>query len=280
VSAKRENEEDASAMTGSSSDSMFRAIRGTTALEETIERLLHAIKLGIVLPGEALPNERELADRFSVGRMTLRDALAALREAGLIESRPGRGGGSFVRADALAHPPRLLAGPPLTEGELRDVLPFRRAVESEAARSAAMQPLTDSDHTMLYECLRQTSEAPLQFYRQADSRLHLAVAELSGSQLLIRAVAEAEVRIHDLLAHTPLLPTKLRSSNQQHEAIVDAIVAGDPQSAHAAMLRHVDATGALLRGFLGLDRSPASTAAPRNPSAVRADAEFDEMEGA
>jgi GntR family transcriptional repressor for pyruvate dehydrogenase complex len=277
VSPGREAEEDAGATTGSPSDSMFRAIRGTTALEETIERLLHAIKLGMVLPGEALPNERELAIRFSVGRATLRDALAALREAELIESRPGRGGGSFVRADALDHPRRLLAGPPLTEEELRDVLPFRRAVEAEAARSAAMQPLTDQDHATLYKHVRETAEAPLELYRQADSRLHMAIAGLSGSRLLVQAVAQAEIRIHDLLAHTPLLPTKLRSSNQQHEAIVDAIVADDPEAAYEAMLRHVDATGALLRGFLGLDRSPADIAPPRHSAARRTGEARDEM---
>jgi DNA-binding FadR family transcriptional regulator len=237
-------------------ESMFRAIRGSTALEETIERLLHAIKLGIVLPGEALPNERELAIRFSVGRATLREALAALREAELVESRPGRHGGSFVRLDALERPSRLPAGPPLNEEGLSNVLPFRRAVEGEAARVAATRPLTDRDHAALYEYLRVTGEAPLAMYRQADSRLHLAIAEMSGSQLLVQAVAEAEVRVHDLLAHTPILPTKLQSSNHQHAAIIDAIIAGDPDAAQQAMLRHVDATAALLRGFLGLERPP------------------------
>lgn len=233
-------------------ESMFRAIRGATALEETIERLLHAIKLGIVLPGQRLPHERDLAIRLRVGRATLREALAALREAGLTESRAGRGGGTFVRQDALDVPSQLPPGPPLTEEQLADVLPFRRAVEAEAARSAALRTLTERDHATLYAHLHETRDAPLDLYRQADSRLHLAVAGLSGSRLLVQAVAEAEVQIHDLLAHTPVLPTKLRSSNHQHEAIIDAIVAGDADEAQAAMLRHVDATAALLRGFLGL----------------------------
>jgi GntR family L-lactate dehydrogenase operon transcriptional regulator len=142
------------------------------------------------------------------------------------------------------------------------VIPFRRAVEGEAARVAASRPLTDRDHVVLYDYLRETCEAPLAMYRQADSRLHLAVAEMSGSQLLVQAVAEAEVRIHDLLAHTPILPTKLQSSNHQHEAIIDAIVAGEPEVAQQAMLRHVDGTAALLRGFLGLERPPAADVVP------------------
>ncbi|MDQ1737590.1 MAG: hypothetical protein QOH56_3841 [Pseudonocardiales bacterium] len=250
-------------------DSMFSAIRGSTALEETIERLLHAIKLGIVLPGEALPNERDLAIRFSVGRATLREALAALREAELVESRPGRGGGSFVRLDALERPSRLPSGPPLTEEGLSNVLPFRRAVEGEAARVAATRRPSERDHAALYEYLRETCEAPLALYRQADSRLHLAIAELSGSKLLVQAVAEAEVRIHDLLAHTPILPTKLQSSNHQHEAIIDAIIAGDPEAAQQAMLLHLDATAALLRGFLGLERPPLPDAEIDAPKAAR-----------
>jgi DNA-binding FadR family transcriptional regulator len=270
--ASAANEHDITLEAVGSANSMFRAIRGSTALEETIERLLHAIKLGIVLPGESLPNERELAIRFSVGRATLREALAALREAELVESRPGRGGGSFVRRDALERPSRLPTGPPLTEERLGDVLPFRRAVEGEAARVAATRSLSDRDHAALYGYLRETCEAPLALYRQADSRLHLAIAEMSGSQLLVQAVAEAEVQIHDLLAHTPILPTKLQASNHQHEAIIDAIIAGDPDEAQLSMLRHVDATGALLRGFLGLVGAPLPEPAParsKKPSAGR-----------
>lgn len=239
------------------SDTMFRAIRGSTALEETVERLLHAIKVGIVLPGERLPGERELILRFRVGRATLREALAALREAGLIESRPGRGGGSFVRRDALDVSAKHFASRPVEGPDLHDVLTFRRAVEIEAARAAASRTLQEDDESHLRACLQRTAAAAPEHYRQADSRLHLAIAELSGSPLLLRAVSEAELLVHDLLAATPLIPTKLKHSNQQHQVIVDAIVKGDAEAAQLHMTDHLEGTAAMLRGFF----SPAEVAA-------------------
>ena len=75
---------------------VFRPIRTGNAFEETVERLLHAIKLGVVTAGERLPAERELALRLGVSRATLRDSIRELEQAGYVESRWGRSGGTFV----------------------------------------------------------------------------------------------------------------------------------------------------------------------------------------
>jgi DNA-binding GntR family transcriptional regulator len=93
-------------------------------------------------------------------------------------------------------------------------------------------------------------EAPLNGYRPADSRLHLAIAELSGSPSLASAVADARVRVNDLLDAIPLLPRNIVHSNQQHARIVQAVLAGDPKAARDAMAEHLDGTAALLRAFL------------------------------
>ena len=61
-------------------------------------RLAQAITLGLLLDGERLPAETQLAGQFGVSPVTLREALAELREAGLVETRRGRRGGSFIRA--------------------------------------------------------------------------------------------------------------------------------------------------------------------------------------
>src|ERR1700760_3855909 len=75
---------------------MWRPGRGGNAFEITVSRLAQAIRLGLVPVGERLPPERELAERLQVSRVTLREAIGALREAGLLESRRGRSGGTFV----------------------------------------------------------------------------------------------------------------------------------------------------------------------------------------
>src|SRR5439155_27160239 len=66
------------------------------AFEVTVERLAQSIRLGVLVDGERLPPERELAETFGVSRVTLREAIKGLRDAGLVESRRGRGGGTFV----------------------------------------------------------------------------------------------------------------------------------------------------------------------------------------
>jgi DNA-binding FadR family transcriptional regulator len=73
-------------------------VREGNAFEETVERLLQAIRLGVAVPGERLPAERDLAARFRVSRVTLREAIRALADARYVESRRGRSGGTFVLA--------------------------------------------------------------------------------------------------------------------------------------------------------------------------------------
>src|ERR1700721_687737 len=78
-------------------EALLRPVRTGNAFEETVERLLTAIKLGIAPPGERLPPERELAQRLSVSRVTLRESIRALQQSGFVESRRGRYGGTFVQ---------------------------------------------------------------------------------------------------------------------------------------------------------------------------------------
>src|SRR5689334_21122128 len=68
-----------------------------------VEQLARAIRLGVLADGEQLPRERELAERLGIGRNTLREAIAARRESGLVTTRRGRGGGT--RVTYAAEPP-------------------------------------------------------------------------------------------------------------------------------------------------------------------------------
>ena len=77
-------------------ETFFRPVRPGNAFEETVQRLLQTIRLGVVAPGGSLPSERELALRLSVSRDTVRDAIRSLSDAGYLVSRRGRYGGTFV----------------------------------------------------------------------------------------------------------------------------------------------------------------------------------------
>src|SRR5580765_6884924 len=115
--------------------SLLHPVRSGNAFEETVERLLQTIRLGVVPPGGRLPAERELATRLGVSRATLREALGELHEAGWVEVRRGRAGGTFVRPDPSVDPGAVGhgCGAPLSPGELDDVLTFRWVVEVGAA---------------------------------------------------------------------------------------------------------------------------------------------------
>jgi DNA-binding transcriptional MocR family regulator len=81
---------------GTELSSLLGPVRSGNAFEETVERLLTVIKLGVVAPRERFPAERELAGLLGVSRITLREAIRALQQAGYVESRRGRFGGTFV----------------------------------------------------------------------------------------------------------------------------------------------------------------------------------------
>jgi len=134
---------------------------------------------------------------------------------------------------------------------LSDALAFRRALEPAAAAMAATQRPSAESVAHLERCLDAVSADRPADYRQADSRLHLAIAGLTESPSLVAAIAEVRLRINDLLDTMPLLPHNLEHSSRQHEQIVRAIVNGDAVQARLAMDEHLAATGALLRGFLG-----------------------------
>jgi GntR family transcriptional repressor for pyruvate dehydrogenase complex len=230
-------------------DVVLRPASGN-AFEATVEQLATAIRLGVFTDGEQLPPERELAERLGVSRNTLREAIAALRDSGLVQTRRGRGGGTAITYAGLE--PGTANVPVRTGAALADAMDFRRVVEPGAAALAATRTLAADQRAWLLDSARAAREAPDNAaHRLADSRFHLAVATMCGSPMLIEAVTRAQAAVHELLSAIPVLRRNIEHSNDQHDAIVRAILAGDPDAARAAMEEHCDATSALLRGLLG-----------------------------
>ena len=231
---------------------VFQAVRAGNAFEETVERILRSVKLGTIRPGERLPPERELAAQLRVSRDTLREAIHALAAEGIVAaSTRGRSGGTRVlRRPVPPSPERLRDLVDGMPGGLDDALVFRHAVETGAAEAAAARPLDAAERRLLTQRMEAAESADAADYRIADTRYHLALAELSGSTQLSAAVAEARLRVNDLLDAIPMLEANLRHSADQHRAISAAVLGGDPERARRAMAEHVEGTAVLLRGFL------------------------------
>ncbi|MEV4441609.1 FCD domain-containing protein [Streptomyces sp. NPDC049577] len=228
---------------------VLRPVRAGNGFEEALEQILQIVRLGLVAEGERLPAERELAERMRISRVTLREVLKVLHDQGLVESRRGRYGGTFV------------LGRPVTAGEdelrrrvaavdVEDTLRFREVLEVGAAGLCATDGLTGERAERLRAALAATNDAPLAEYRRLDTMLHLTLAELSGSPSLAGQYAAVRATVNDLLDCIPLLVRNLEHSQRQHTALVDAVLDGDADGAREVMREHCCGTAALLRGFL------------------------------
>ncbi|MEA5454747.1 FCD domain-containing protein [Sinomonas sp. JGH33] len=231
-------------------DAMLHPVRGHMAFESCVEQLGSAIQLGIFRPGSKLPNERELAERLNVSRATLREAISALRAAGFVSTTRGRGGGTIVEQLAgewpgEAHPSHD------RQAEIEDIVVFRSVIEPGAAYRAAKTALGPEQRALLTECLADLGKAnsPAD-YRQADARLHLAIASVCGSDELSKACSLVQAKVHQFLAEIPFLQANIANSDEQHYTIVHAILEGDAERARFVMHEHCDATAALLKGLL------------------------------
>jgi DNA-binding FadR family transcriptional regulator len=232
----------------------WRPVRAGNAFEETVERLLTVIKLGVVGPGQRFPSERDLAAQLGISRITLREAIRELQQAGFVESRRGRSGGTFVTYRPPAPSRGELRRIALEDGDkLTDALTFRMAVETGSAQLLAQvsgEAARASVRYVLQARLADVKRASPQDYRRLDTLFHLSIAELTGSTLLAAACADARMRLNDLLNAIPVLRRNIDHTAGQHAAIVEAILAGDAELARRAVAEHLDGTGALLRGFL------------------------------
>jgi DNA-binding FadR family transcriptional regulator len=239
--------------------------------EMAARRIAEAIGLGLLEVGDRLPPETELAERFGIAPMTLRDALSVLRDAGYIETRRGRGGGTFIRS---VHPrPRTGAEtPPLEElslADIRDIADAREAVEGAAAALAAQR--ASSEHIGELQTLVETMAQTTDFdaFRRIDSRFHITLSVSGGSRRLTELVTRIQAELRGILAFSPHPAEGLGFTNGQHRAILAAVVKGDADAARASMVTHVrDTTEYMIQLRLSVGQGPAEGPARPGPDAA------------
>jgi DNA-binding FadR family transcriptional regulator len=208
------------------------------------------VDLGLLQPNERLPGEEELASTFGVSRMTTRRALQLLSERGVLVRRRGRGGGTFVASD----PPRRVLGEfeayRMASGEVFDLIDHRLVIECGTAYLAAGRASSD-DVEHLRGLVREMDAARTwTAFRAVDPRFHLAVASIAGSSGAVQALADVLARLFRYYVPYPI--AYLHASNREHEALVDAIAAGDQPGATAIVERHI----AELRQTVFVDPEP------------------------
>jgi len=228
-------------------DVVFAPVHSQTAFEETVDRLGTAIKLGLLAPGTRLPAERELCARLGIARSTLRQALVALGQSGHLHATRGRGGGTFV-ADPL--PPALPPSRELLAG-WRAVCDERTAVEVGIAVLAA-ERATPAQADALDELVVAIDATLHDFpaYRQLDIRLHVGLAEMTGSDRLVAMMTEIQGRMSGLISHIAHPPEVLDAANDGHRRLVAAMRRHDESAAVREMAEHTRGTEHILAGLL------------------------------
>ncbi|MDD4731625.1 MAG: FadR/GntR family transcriptional regulator [Desulfovibrio sp.] len=209
--------------------------------QEITARIREMLASGALGPGDRLPSERTLAERFRVSRNSVREAIRALAEQGVLESR--RGDGTYVREpDGESLAAAFVAGFEAQRHRIAEIFQFRRMIEPPIAALAArhvssqwldrLKVLVCDQHQRL---LADVDDADL------DVAFHLEVARASGNQVVVEALNA----LHEILAETrsSFLQTRERRSMaiQAHLRIIAALEAHDPEAASEAMRAHLHA---------------------------------------
>ncbi len=221
---------------------VFTPLDSGARSEVVARRLAEAIRLGLLRDEERLPTETRLAAQLGVSTVTAREALATLRSMGLVETRRGRSGGSFVRAPKDHHRARLQA--PLLRlsiHELRDLGDHRTAIAGAAAKLAAERALQDDVAGLREHFGRLQTASTLADRRRADARLHIEIAAAAQSPRLTREEMALWSQVGDLV----WLPLETEPERvaviAEHEGLIQAIADEEPDRARDLATRHVGA---------------------------------------
>lgn len=234
---------------------LIAPIKKTRITEEIADRVRVLFLDGTFPPGQPLPSERLLAERFGVSRGSIRDALRMLEVIGLLETRHGQG--TFpheLTVDRLVAP---LASAMTYRQDLRDeLLDVRRMFEPAVARVAATR-VTDEDLAELQRIL-DSQRQKLKTGRSAmveDTAFHAVLARATRNRVVVRIMET----LNDLLVDSRTLALKQKGRSEQslkgHEAVVAALRRRDADRAAQAMHKHIERIGLLLS-------KPASFASP------------------
>ena len=219
---------------------VYRALPETERSEAIVNRISKAIALGLLKVGERLPPETALSEMFGVAPSTLREALADLRDQGIVATRRGRSGGTFVVKQPFTSADVIKKWFQDTSiAEIRDVGDEHAAIAAATVRLAC-ERAEPHEINRLLELARgvvMTDKSELQ--ARADSRFHIELAVLAQSPRL----TNAEIRLQAETVQALWAPVSLTRDPEQvaaeHLALARAIANDAPEKAQHLVLEHI-----------------------------------------
>ena len=221
-----------------------RAVSGRA--EQVTQQLETAIGLGLLNPGERLPSEQVMADRMGVSPLTLRQSLAVLRSKGLLETRRGRGGGSYltgtlpVRETEIAHHLRNYKS-----DDLRDLIDLAASTAGSAARLASKRSDEQDLRRLRNLAKRFASSTEPHMLRQTDARLHIGLGVAAQSRRLTSLLVQVQAELSPLTWGQVWLQEQA-TAVKGHEALLATIEQGDASAAEDMAIAHFEREGALI----------------------------------
>ena len=201
---------------------------GAKSLEEQVFiSLEEEILTGKLKKGDTLA-EIALSKRLGVSRTPLRAALHRLAEEGLIEIAPNRGA--------------VVIG--VGKEELVDIYKIRMRLEGLASREAAMR-ISDTDKKKLRDSVELSEfyigKQDTEHLKELDSEFHNIIYRASGNRLLCKTLSELHrnIKVYRKLSLT--VPERLEKSVKEHREILNAIEAGDADTADELTRQHIEA---------------------------------------
>lgn len=225
----------------------FVPARRVRSLDDVFRQLRDAILSGEVAEGERLPNERDLSERFGVGRPTVREALRSLETLGMVEIRAGRSGGAYaVRPSEATLGTALSTLISLRGANAQELAEFRLSFEAENAWWAAKRA-DEEDIATLKQLVTDTRRelkrivgddwTPL---TAADARWHEALARATKNRLRIGiSVGLHEPRLRQVPSLSAAHARYARTIPTALAKITRAVEEHDADAARAAMLNHI-----------------------------------------
>jgi len=196
----------------------------TETLGDTTFRRLKAMILdGTLEPGARL-SEKKFADHLGVSRTPVREAIGQLVSEGL--AKRSAGSAPVVSSVSL--------------NEIMEILHVRSLLECEAARKAASSGKQTAELSDIRNKMQGFIDGPRPTaaeHSALDMRLHFILAEMAGSNLLLELIESLKVKTG--MYDQGSIPDRLVPGCEEHIALIDAVIAGEPEAASAAMKLHL-----------------------------------------
>jgi GntR family transcriptional repressor for pyruvate dehydrogenase complex len=219
---------------------VYKAVRTSRLYEQIVRQIEESILKGALKPGDRLPAERELAQRFEVSRTAVREAVKALREKGLVEAFTGRG--TFITdgtSQAIRQSLDLMVkiGQPDGSTHLAEV---RAILEPEIAALAATR-VEEQDLVTMREAVAvmdRTMQDPDAFI-EADLDFHLSLAEAAANPLILSLIDSIVGLLREQRMRIFNVDGGPERGQFHHKRILEAIEQRDPGKARQAMQAHL-----------------------------------------